>query len=358
MPSFGFTGAVGLFLDTNGDGSMETAVDITSATTSDDMDESEFGDIYSVRIYPREEFPSLAPFAPRINALSPEILDTRVFINSAWVIPLPLDALGITKDSSAFGIQAWAMNEDLSATAGPAVYFSPADLPFNTTDHGIEHTPFTSDQSITITRYSGKQIASADPKLLLIHHTNAHSRHEVLDLSPDALEQELMSMELSPSNALLTAQETISATLLLTNLADYAVKGGEAQLTISGTGLRILAFNGPAGRFSCSSSWSEGICEFGRIDAQEEVAISVLLQGVVPGEATLSGEVHSGLSCNAPRDINFLSGTYVIEPAADNEPSPGDPSGCGCRSPARDHQQSPLLLLAVLVLLWVRTRFS
>jgi subtilisin family serine protease len=353
VPAFGYFGILGLELDTDGDGELDTSVSISSETTADDGDETTNADVFSVRIYSRNTLPVLAAKAPRVNYFEVEKLNTHLHLNNVLVLPIPLSKIGITADSTRLGIQGWTISSEGYYSAGSTIYFNPWDLPFDTCSNGIDNTPFYQGKKLQITDFNGSNFTSRSPELLLLHHTNMlGARTEKLIPDNDYLQREEVFLEMVDGTQVVTAGQTIEATFLIENRGD---EPRDATLILTLEGNAVFADVFAEDECFSSEDGKKISCFLAQLAPAEIALKGFSVLGVEQGGFSLEAKVYSGLGCIAPSGQVSTSRDYLVTRETESDSSSS--SGCSCNAFSSEKSNTSLQIIVLflsLSVLWFR----
>lgn len=362
LPARNMRSAVGLHIDVDDDGEPDFRVAMDSETESGDNDYGN-ADIFTVRVYAYDAWAGDEYTPLRVNVVDPRSLNVPVHLNSAWVLPVRLEDLGLSSAPSSMAVRAYARQPDEEIVIGELVSFAPADLPFTPTVEGwpapgFGHTPLHAGNRVRVDRRPDTT-GDLAPDLLLLHHTNAlGNRVEVISLAAadNAYEQGDVGVVTTAATDLTRTGHTGTATFVVTNHGPGDLAAVSLDITVAPTGVAVGDATVVPTAGSCSEMDGAGTihCDLGGLadgaEAMVQVTVAGTLTGTTAGTVNLNGTVSTGLGCDAPADNDTASTRITVQPDPDPPEEESPPKkGCGCQA----HGTGGFPILWLLALWWL-----
>jgi len=349
---------ISLLVDTNLDGEPEYLVD-TRAYRPDGMDGAPvFSDAPVVRVIDLGDWELTADDAV-LNMVHLDVLDTQLYYNRVAVLPVPLYCIGVDADDTVIAVAAQAGLDSENGEQPAYREFDLAALALDTASRGLEGTDrlghsirmplFGGDGPITI----GVDPVAAGaelPDLLLLHHSNAEQRFEVVELpDPETMDSGNLRVVVTPPDAA-HAGRVLELEFEASNEGSSAREQVRLEASVDG----VLPRSASASAGACEVG-ATVICDLGTLAADASATVTLKLEAPSSYEtATASFEVavSSSSTCESDYDDNSASGTIAI---AGMSP-PRRVTDAGCQAVSGRDPIAVLLLLGLVLLALRRAR--
>ncbi len=335
-PARGPLTKLGLLIDVGGDGRADFRVQPFANSPGNEEASRQGAEIYADVLVAR--LISIASgdrvSDQPLNALRPDLADTRVFFSNLVVFPVSLSDLGVTEDVPIIEVAVTGSNDRLALPLGGYYRAELSDLAL-TSESG---SPFSS-MSEGALRWTLDPDAEELP-LLLLHHSNTKDyRVEVIDLPSEGMPPSGQAnvrvtgrphlFDGGPGFELRVSNDSESArTWVWLKASIVAGEAGELGEATDDAVLGKLTRPTWSPDGACDVDGSEITCDLREIDAKSHATVRFGVTGGSEDVTFLRAEVGSYLDC----EIDTITVVQVSDAEADDPatPSTTDPSGCGC----------------------------